>query len=68
MDVEPRQGLVFCHFCNMWGIEDQFSITNRVIGGVIRQLLYHTTVDYFGSAPMEHIANWRREVNGLELR
>jgi hypothetical protein len=62
MDVEPRLGMVFCHYCNMWGLEGQFSITNMVFGGVIRQVLYHTTIDFFDSGSLTHMANWRRDL------
>lgn len=66
MDCEPFREYVFCHYCNQWDEQGKYSVTSLVIGGVIRQLLYHTTVDYFGASPMTHIANWRREENGME--
>jgi 23S rRNA maturation-related 3'-5' exoribonuclease YhaM len=57
MDSEPFRQFVFCHYCNQWGIENQFSVTTRVIGGVVRQLLYHTTAPFYDTPSVSHIAN-----------
>lgn len=65
MDSQPFRGLVFCHYCDQWGLEDEFSVTSVVVGGVIRQLLYHKVEMLFDIPPVSHIANWRRE-DGLQ--
>lgn len=62
METEPFRQFVFCHYCNQWGLEDQFSVTNMVFGGVIRQVLYHTTIEFFDTGPVTHMANWRRDL------
>jgi len=65
MNAEPFREYVFCHHCNQWGTEDQFSVTTVVVGGVVRQLLYHTVSFFYDTDPVSHIANWRRDLNGV---
>jgi hypothetical protein len=62
MDTEPFREYVWCHYCYSWGDEDQFSVTNMIFGGVIRQVLYHTPRDFFDTGPLTHMANWRRDL------
>lgn len=62
MNTEPFRQYVFCHYCNQWGMEDQFSISTMVVGGVVRQVLYHTTIEFFDTDPVTHMANWRRDL------
>lgn len=64
MDTEPFREYVFCHHCNQWGMEDQFSVTTMILGGVVRQVLYHTVVDFFDAGRLTHMANWRRDLDG----
>lgn len=61
MNTEPFRQYVFCHYCNQWGMEDQFSVTTMIVGGVVRQVLYHTTIDFFDTDPVTHMANWRED-------
>lgn len=63
MDTEPFREYVFCHYCFGWGMEDQFSIKTEVFGGVVRQVMYHTT-RFIDDAPFTHMANWRRDLSG----
>lgn len=65
MNAEPFREYVFCHYCNQWGMEDQFSVTTVVVGGVVRQLLYHTVSFFYGAEPVTHIANHRGEFDGV---
>lgn len=65
MDTEPFRDYVFCHYCNQWGMEDQFSVTTMIFGGVVRQVLYHTVVQFFDTGPVTHMANWRRDLDGV---
>ena len=57
MDTEPFRQYVFCHCCNQWGMEDQFSVSTLVVGGVVRQVLYHTVSHFYDTPPVTHIAN-----------
>jgi hypothetical protein len=57
MNSEPFREYVFCHYCNQWGTEDQFSVTTRVVDGMVRQLLYHSVQLFFDTPTVSHIAN-----------
>lgn len=59
MDSQPFRDYVFCYHCYQWGMEDQFSISTKVVEGVVRQILYHTTTFHYDTPPVTHMANWR---------
>lgn len=61
MNAEPFRQYVFCHHCSQWGMEDQFSVSTVILGGVVRQVLYHTVSFFYSTDSETHIANWRSD-------
>lgn len=61
MNTEPSRHLVFCRYCDQWGMEEEFSVSTMIVGGVVRQVLYHTVSFFEEFDPVTHMANWRED-------